>query len=138
MTTSSEAAVVLTETVDLDVGIVVDGVCHQRAVLRVARLSDVYAGAAAVAVPDGVKESDSARVAYQMAVDDGQILAQVVELGSLYPAPAIEVLMARIDPDDMELLRKGAVRLKKKLLQLRSNSPTTAEPNTSSCEPASG
>lgn len=137
MTASHEPAVVLTEAVDLEVGIVVDGVCHHRAVIRVARLSDVYTGAAAVVVPEDLLDPGR-RVAYQMAVDDAQVLAQVVELGSLDPAPSIEVLIAEIDPDDMELLRVGAKRLKKKLQQLRASSPTTGERNTSSSEPVSG
>lgn len=137
MTTSHEAAVVLTESVDLDVGVVVDGVCHCRAVIRVACLSDIYAGASSVAVPEDLQENPGRRVAYQMAIDDAQVLAQVVQLGGLDPAPSIEMLIAKLDPDDMELLRAGARRLKKKLQQSRASSPITGEPNTSSSAPAS-
>jgi len=127
----------VTEKVDLDLGVVVGEACHTRAVLRAARLADTYAAAGAVAVPDDLKGNVAASIAYQMAVDDAQVLAQVVELGSLDPVPSIEALIEAIDPDDMALLRAGAARLKKKLRQSRPGFPPIVEPSISSSEPGS-
>lgn len=137
MSTTPAAAVALTESIDLDVGIVVGGVCHHRAVIRVARLSDIYTGASAVAVPEDLQDNPGRRIAYQMAIDDAQVLAQVVKLGNLDPAPSIEVLIAELDPDDMSLLRAGAQRLKKKLQKSRGSLPITGVPNISSSGPDS-
>lgn len=127
----------ITEVCELEVGIVVDGRAHFRAELRAARLVDSYAAAAAVAIPVGLQDDERARVAYQMAVDDAQVLAQVAVLGDLDAVPPIEVLIDEIDPDDMGLLRAAAGRLKKKLRLWKHGSPPIAAPSTSSSEPAS-
>lgn len=127
----------VTETVDLDFGIIINGDCYCSLVLRAARLSDIYAAAAAVEVPDGLQDMEPVRVAYQMEVDDAQVLAQIAQLGDLDPLPSIKELVATIDPDDMTLLRAGAARLKKKLRQSRPGFHPIVEPNTSSSEPAS-
>lgn len=126
----------VTETVPLDLGIVVAGIHHLDAELRAARLADIYSAAAAVAVPSDISTDESARIAYQMAVDDAQVLAQIAKLGDLDPLPSLQVLIAEIDPDDMALLRAAAERLKKKLRQSKPGLPPIVEPSTSSSEPA--
>ena len=107
------------------------------AVLRPATLADVYAAAAAVSVPDAVGTDKAANVAYQMAIDDAQVLCQIERLGELGELPGIPALVAAIDPDDMALLRAGAERLKKKLRQSKPGSPPGDAPSTSSSGPAS-
>lgn len=127
----------VTEVCDLEVGIVVGGVAHTRVVLRRARLADAYAAAAAVAIPEDIATNRLQSVAYQLAVDDAEVLSQIEQLGSLDPLPSIQSLVAEIDPDDMALLRGAAVRLKKKLRLSKSDSLPIDVPNSSLSEPAS-
>lgn len=107
------------------------------AVLRPASLADVYAAAAAVPVPDSLGEDKAVNVAYQMAIEDAQVLYQIESLGALDPVPGVADLVAALDPDDMALLRKAADRLKKKLRQSKRDSSPIDAQNTSSSEPAS-
>lgn len=116
----------LTHRVELLVGIEIAGRVARAATLRQARLADAYAAAEAVEVPADLAENTPARVAYQMAVDDAQILAQVCKLEGLPAVPALRELIQAIDPDDMGLLRAGAAELKKKLIDSRSASPACA------------
>lgn len=121
----------------LDVGVQIGESVFRSFTLRPATLADTYAAAAAVAVPDGLGDDKSANVAYQMAIDDAQILSQVAQLGELDPLPSIQELVAAVDPDDMAILRLHASMLKKKLRQSRPGLPPIVEPNTSSSAPAS-
>ena len=121
----------------LDLGVVVGDVVHRDYTLRPATLADSYRAAAAVPVPANVADDQAARVAYQMAIDDAQILCQLEALGSLSPVPAVEALAEAMDPDDMAILRQAAAELKKKLRQSRHSSPPIDAPNTSSSAPAS-
>lgn len=107
------------------------------AVLRPASLADVYAAAAAVPVPDSLGADKAVNVAYQMAIEDAQVLCQIESLGALEPVPGVAVLVAALDPDDMALLRSAADRLKKKLRQSKRDSSPIDALNTSSSEPAS-
>lgn len=127
----------LREHGELDLGVEAGGVVHREFVLRPARLADTYLAAAAVPVPDDVGTSQAARVAYQMAIDDAQVLCQLTQLGTLAPVPPVHELAAWIDPDDMAILRQAAVELKKKLRASRLSSPPIDAPNTSSSAPAS-
>lgn len=106
------------------------------AVLRPATLADIYAAAAAVPVPDAVGTDKAANVAYQMAIDDAQVLLQIESLGELESVPTVAELVEVIDPDDMALLRAAADRLKKKLRQSKPGFPPIVEPSMSSSEPA--
>ena len=127
------------ESGELDLGVMIGGVLHRAFTIRPATLVDTYRGAEAVAVPGGLDEPENrpARVAYQMAVDDAQILCQLESLGNLSPAPSVQVLVAELDPDDMAILRQAAASVKKKLRQSRSSSPLTGGPNICLSEPAS-
>ena len=107
------------------------------AVLRPASLADVYAAAAAVPVPDSLGEDKAANVAYQMAIEDAQVLCQIESLGALDPVPGVADLVAALDPDDMALLRQAADRLKKKLRPSKPGFPPIVEPSMSSSAPAS-
>lgn len=127
----------LREHGELDLGVEAGGKVHRDFVLRPARLADTYQAAAAVPVPADVGDSQAARVAYQMAVDDALFLCQLTQLGDLAPVPPIAELAAWIDPDDMAILRQAAAELKKKLRASRLSSPPTDAPNTSSSAPAS-
>ena len=127
----------ITHTGSLEIGILVADRHHLAFTLRQAVLADAYAAAAAIAVPDDIDSNASARVAYQMAIDDATILAQLTALGSLEAVPSIAALAGSLDPDDMAILRQAAAELKKKLRQSRASSPPTGEPNTSLSAPAS-
>lgn len=127
----------VTEVCDLEVGVVVAGVAHTRVVLRRARLADAYAAAAAVDIPEDIGTNRLQSVAYQLAVDDAEVLSQIEQLGNLDPLPSIQSLVAEIDPDDMALLRGAAARLKKKLRLSKSGSLPIDVPSSSSSEPVS-
>lgn len=132
-------ALEIRESGELPIGIVVAGAGVVRAFeLRPSTLADTYAAAAAVEPPEDLAENKRAQVAYQMAINDAQILCQIERLGDLDPPPGIEALIAAIDPDDMDALRAAAQRLKKKLTESRRSSPPGAAPNTSSSGPATG
>lgn len=118
-------------------GILVGDVLHTRFVLRPATLLDTYRAAEVVVVPDSLAEDQAVKVAYQMAVDDAMILCQIETLGTLEPVPSPQALVPELDPDDMDLLRKAAIRLKKKWRESRKPSPPTAAPSASSSPPAS-
>ena len=126
------------ESGELDLGVMIGGVLCRAFIVRPATLADTYRAAEAVAIPPGLgePENESARVAYQMAIDDAQILCQIESLGDLVSVPSPQALAAELDPDDMAVLRKAAASVKKKLRQSRSSSPLTAAPNTCSSEPA--
>jgi len=121
----------------LECGIVIDGVAHTRFILRPATLADTYRAAESVSVPANVAEDQAARVAYQMAIDDAQILCQIESLGDLKTVPTPQVLAAELDPDDMTILRVAAVSVKKKLRQSRAALVTSDAPSASSSAPAS-
>ena len=125
------------ESGELELGVLVDGVVHRVFTVRPATLADSYLAAASVPVPANLADDQAARVAYQMAVDDAQILCQLDRLGALSPVPSPQALAAELDPDDMAILRQAAANVKKKLQQSRSSLPLTGEPNTSSSAPAS-
>lgn len=111
---------------EMDCGVVIDGVVHRRFTLRAATLADVYRAAETVAVPEAMQAEQSARIAYQIAVDDAQVLGQLVALGELDPVPSPAALAAEIEPDDMALLRIAAAEVKKKLRASRASLPSTA------------
>ena len=125
------------ESGELELGVLVDGVVHRVFTVRPATLADTYRAAESVAVPDNLVDDQAARVAYQMAVDDAQILCQLERLGGLPSVPSPRALASELDPDDMAILRKAADSVKKKLHESRQNLPLTGEPNTSSSAPAS-
>lgn len=127
----------ITEEGELDFGVGFDGEMHCAFTLRPATLADTYAATAAVPVPDGVSDNPAARVAYQMAIDDAQILCQLIQLGTLDPVPSVQALVATVDPDDMAILRVAAISLKKKLRQPKNASHPIDAPSTSSSAPAS-
>lgn len=103
----------LTETATLpDLG----AVC----VLRPARLADVYAAIELVSVPADVAGDARARTAYQLAVDDAQVLLQVQDRDG-QPVADLPALRDELSPDDMQALREAADRLKKK--RRSSNAP---------------
>lgn len=125
------------ESGELEVGVLVGDSVFRSFTLRPATLADSYAAAAAVPVPDNLGADKSANVAYQMAIEDAQILCQLEQLGDLDPVPDIPALVESLDPDDMVVLRHHAALLKKKLRLSRPGLPPIVEPNTSSSEPAS-
>lgn len=127
----------LREQGELDIGLLVGASVYRGFTLRPATLADTYAAAAAVPVPDDLGSDKSANVAYQMAIEDAQILCQIERLGDLDPVPGIAALVAGLDPDDMAILRQHAALLKKKLRLSRPGFPPIVAPNTSSSEPAS-
>jgi hypothetical protein len=118
-------------------GVLVAGVVHTRFILRPATLADTYRAAEVVPVPDNLADDKSAKVAYQMAVDDAMILCQIETLGTLEPVPSPQALVTELDPDDMEVLRQAAYRLKKKWRASRTPSLPTAAPSSSSSPPDS-
>lgn len=122
---------------DLELGIQVGGIRHFGYTLRRATLADTYRAVESVPVPADIDANPAARVAYQMAVDDAQVLCQITRLGTLDPIPSPAALAAELDPDDMAILRQAAADLKKKLRPLKKYSPPTGEPSTSLSEPAS-
>lgn len=122
---------------ELELGVLVGGVTHKAFALRPARLADAYRAAEAVPVPADVDSNRAAQVAYQMAIDDAQILCQVTRLGVLPEVPGPAELVDLVDPDDMAILRQAAAEVKKKWRQSRSSSPTTDAPSSSSSVPAS-
>lgn len=127
----------LRESGELEVGIAISGMVHHTFSLRPATLADVYAAAAAVPIPADLGDNEPARVAYQMAIDDAQVLLQLVALGSVEPVPGVAALVAALDPEDMEVLRAAAGRLKKKLRSSKIGFPPIVVPNTCSSEPVS-
>lgn len=124
------------EPFTLETGIEIDGAVHRTGTLRPATLPDTYLAASLVAVPEDVSSSTQSRIAYQMALDDAQILAQIASLGELDPPPLAR-LIEIIDPDDMPELRAAADRAKKKRLALKGASSTAATPRSSLSAPAS-
>lgn len=110
----------------LEFGIVVAGVVHRYFVLRSATLADVYRAAEVVAVPEDLQSNQAVKIAYQIAVDDAQVLSQLVSLGDLDPVPSPAALAAEMEPDDMALLRAAAVDVKKKLRESRNSLPICA------------
>lgn len=127
----------LIESGELDFGVVVDGEAHRAFALRPATLVDVYRAAEAVPPKVDMDSAPAVKVAYQMAIEDALILCQLVKLGTLDPVPLPAALMETMAPEDMELLRAAAERLKKKLRLSRNTSPATASPSASSSGPAS-
>lgn len=125
------------EDVELDFGIRVGEAAHCRFVLRPATLKDTYRAAALVPVPENLGDDSAAKVAYQMAIDDALVLCQVETVGTLPEPPSLQVLLAGIDPDDMDRLRQAAAQLKKKWRESRKASPPIAAPSASSSPPAS-
>lgn len=119
----------------LALGILVADALHRDFELRPATLADTYRAAESVAVPADLATNQSARVAYQMAIDDAVILCQIARLGTLDPIPAPSALASELDPDDMVLLRESAAELKKKLQASRSGLPASAAPSLSSSAP---
>lgn len=115
----------ITVSGELDCGVVVGGVVHRAFTLRAATLADVYRAAETVPVPEAMQTDQSARVAYQIAVDDAQVLGQLVALGELDPVPSPAALVAEVEPDDMALLRQAAAEVKKKLHASRTSLPST-------------
>lgn len=122
----------LTERCPLVVGLPVGDRLAVEAVLRQAKLSDAYTATLVVDLPDADLQADvRARMAYQMAIDDAELLARVVELADeqgAIPVPGLEALLATIDPEDMACLRAGAERLKKK----RRGSKPASDPSAPS------
>lgn len=134
----------LRERFSLAFGVELDGERWMAGELRPATLADAYAAAAAVAVPDDLAKNPAAGVAYQMAIDDAQILAQVVCLSDADGSAsdqrigglALADLIATIDPDDMAIVRLAAANLKKKRLALKRGSPPGESPSAPSSAPA--
>lgn len=123
------------ETGELELGVLVGDVIHRAFSVRPATLADAYRAAEVVKVPADLSENTSARVAYQMAIDDAQILCQVDALGTLDPVPSPSALFAEIDPDDMAILRQAAADVKKKWRQSRQSLPPGAAPSISLSAP---
>lgn len=128
----------LTEHCPLLVGLEVDGRVAMAATLRAPRLQDAYDAAMVVPVPDDdMNNNGGARVAYQMAIDDAEVLAQIAALEGLETVPPLSELVASIDPDDMALVKGAARALKKKRIASRSASPLSGEAKLISSPPAS-
>jgi hypothetical protein len=111
----------VTETVELQYGLAPWSATAKLCVLRQARLQDVYAAVAAVEMPDDM--AGAARIAYQMAIDDAQLLAQIDSVDGTEP-PAVSLLAQLIHPDDMSALRIAAESVKKKQRGESEHSPT--------------
>ncbi|TXG76835.1 MAG: hypothetical protein E6R11_07400 [Rhodocyclaceae bacterium] len=124
----------ITEHGRLVFGVEVDGVVHHDFVLRPATLEDEYQAIELIPIPEGAADSPTLNIAYQMRVDDASLLAQLLSLGTLEPAPLPATLLELIDPDDMAVLRVAASALKKKRLQSR----IASTPSDSSKPPLSG
>lgn len=93
--------------------------------LREGRLDDVYRAVELVDIPDNLEETfGPRRLAYQMRVDDTQIALQVETLDG-EAVLDVGAFIARLSPDDMEALRKGAAALKKKPKPASVNSPVS-------------
>lgn len=144
----------LTERCVLVVGIGLGDAVATAAILRLPRLQDAYDAAMVVPVPADMEKNSGAFVAYQMAIDDAEVLAQIQLLEAPLPplrageenqakhadlmvTPPLAELIATIDPEDMALLKASARALKKKLIALRSGSPASAESKPDSSPPAS-
>lgn len=125
----------LLESGELEFGIEIENVIHRTFKLRPAILADAYRAAGAVAVPGDIDSNQSARVAYQMAIDDAQILCQLAQLGTLATIPSPAALVDLLDPDDMAILRQAAASVKKKRAQSKPSSAPIGEPNSSSFVP---
>lgn len=89
-----------------DLGVVV--------VLRPARLADVYRAAAQVDPPTQESASAAESQAYQWALDDMQVLCQIVSVGDGGAPESLADFAAELTPDDMGSLRFAAQELKKK------------------------
>jgi hypothetical protein len=111
----------ITQEVPLQYGLAPWSVTAKTVVLRQATLQDVYVAVAAVEMPDDM--AGAGRIAYQMAIDDAQILAQVDRIDGNEP-PEVRLLAQLIHPDDMSSLRAAAEVIKKKQRGESEPSPT--------------
>ncbi len=137
----------LVETDTLVYGVEVKGIRHLSFVLRPPKLADTYLATSVTVIPDDMGSNEKGKVftpeqlrnqlAYQAAIVDAMLLAQIVELGDLDPVPSLEVLVDAVHPDDMEILRAAAETLKKRCLPSSSNLPTSAKSKSDSSEPVS-
>lgn len=127
-------AMSLTETVTLpDMGV--------ELLLRPARLADTYRAMELVDIPvaptrDGERVTP-AGLAYQMAVDDMQVLCQVLT-GDGEPLADERTFADELSPDDMAALRIAAEALKKKRNALKSSAASGASSNAPSSSAAGG
>ncbi len=115
----------LTESVTLpDLGVAV--------VLRPARLADTYRAMSLVDIPEAdAKDGDRvtpAGLAYQLAVDDMQVLCQIVECEGVEPVN-LPALSDDLSPDDMAALREAAAKIKKKRNALKTTGANGASSN---------
>lgn len=113
----------ITEEVPLQYGLAPWGATAKTVVLRQARLQDTYAAVAAVEMPADMV--GSARIAYQMAIDDAQVLAQIDSVDGNEP-PALSLLAQFVHPDDMAALRTASELIKKKQRGESEPSPSSA------------
>lgn len=104
--------ILVTEPVELQYGLAPWSATAKKVVLRQAVLQDVYEAIGVVDVP-GDDASAGNRIAYQMAIEDAQVLAQVDTIDGAEPPP-LSVLRTLLHPDDMALLRVAAEGIKKK------------------------
>lgn len=115
----------------LEVGLEIDGAVYTGLSLRPACLADAYGAAALVAIPDDIATDTRAKVAYEMQVEDVTILHQIDSIDGVAAVPAVETLLAMIDPGDMALVRKAAEAIKKKLRLPKNDSLPADVPSTS-------
>lgn len=127
----------ITECCPLVVGLDFGDQVAMAATLRAARLQDAYDAVLVVPVPEDMGANAPARVAYQMAIDDAEVLAQIESLEGIATLPSLQELIAVVDPDDMALLKAAAKALKKKRIASRSASPASAASKPASSAPAS-
>lgn len=113
----------ITEEVPLQYGLAPWSATAKTVVLRQARLQDVYVAVAAVEMPDD-DATGPVRIAYQMAIEDAQVLAQVDTIDGAEP-PALSRLRTLLHPDDMALLRIAAEGIKKKQRGASAPSPNS-------------
>lgn len=113
----------VTETVELQYGLAPWSATAKTVVMRQAVLQDVYEAIGVVDVP-GDDASAGNRIAYQMAIEDAQVLAQIDTIDGAEP-PALSVLRTLLHPDDMALLRVAAEGIKKKQRGASAPSPSS-------------
>lgn len=112
----------VTETVELQYGLAPWSATAKVVVMRQATLQDVYEAVAAVDMPEDM--TGGRRIAYQMRIDDAQLLAQIDSIDGAEPPP-LERLAQLLHPDDMTLIRNAGEVIKKKQKGESAPSPSS-------------
>lgn len=112
----------VTETVELQYGLAPWSATAKTVVMRQATLQDVYEAVAVVDMPDDM--TGGRRIAYQMRIDDAQLLAQIDSIDGVEP-PELALLVELVHPDDMTLIRNAGEAIKKKQRGESAPSPSS-------------